>query len=74
MHINSGIPNHAFYLASVAVGGNAWETTGQVWYAALRDPSLRPDADFAAFAALTVRLGGEISAAIATRGGRSVSR
>jgi Zn-dependent metalloprotease len=23
VHINSGIPNHAFYLAAMAIGGNA---------------------------------------------------
>jgi Zn-dependent metalloprotease len=56
VHTNSGIPNHAFYLASVAAGGNAWETTGKVWYAALRDPALTTTATFAAFAAITVRL------------------
>ncbi|HEU0103180.1 MAG TPA: M4 family metallopeptidase [Mycobacteriales bacterium] len=56
VHLNSGIPNHAFYLASVAAGGYAWETTGRVWYDALRDEALAPDADFAAFAAVTVRV------------------
>ena len=35
MHINSGIPNHAFYLAATALGGHAWERAGQVWYDAL---------------------------------------
>jgi len=25
VHINSGIPNHAFYLAAIGIGGNAWE-------------------------------------------------
>ncbi len=56
VHINSGIPNHAFYLASVAAGGNAWETTGRVWYAALRDPAVTGSADFPAFAGVTVRV------------------
>jgi Zn-dependent metalloprotease len=56
VHLNSGIPNRAFYLASTAVGGNAWETTGKVWYAALRDPALTTTADFAAFAGITVRV------------------
>lgn len=56
VHINSGIPNRAFHLFATAVGGRAWETPGQVWYAALRSPELQPDADFAAFAALTTRL------------------
>jgi Zn-dependent metalloprotease len=35
VHINSGIPNHAFYLAATALGGKAWETLGPVWYKAL---------------------------------------
>jgi Zn-dependent metalloprotease len=35
VHINSGIPNHAFYRAAVALGGKAWETVGPVWYRAL---------------------------------------
>jgi Zn-dependent metalloprotease len=32
VHINSGIPNHAFYLAAMEIGGKAWERTGQIWY------------------------------------------
>lgn len=36
VHINSGIPNRAFYLAAKAIGGKAWETTGQIWYKALQ--------------------------------------
>jgi Zn-dependent metalloprotease len=54
VHINSGIPNHAFYLAATEIGGYAWEVTGRIWYEALRDPALRPDAGFASFARLTV--------------------
>jgi Zn-dependent metalloprotease len=54
VHINSGIPNHAFYLAATKIGGHAWEVAGRIWYEALRDPALRPDAGFAAFARLTV--------------------
>jgi Zn-dependent metalloprotease len=54
VHINSGIPNHAFYLASVAIGGPAWEKAGQIWYDTIRDKNLKPTADFAAFAGLTV--------------------
>jgi Zn-dependent metalloprotease len=55
VHINSGIPNHAFYLAATALGGYAWQGAGQVWYRALRDPQLAPDAGFAQFAAATLR-------------------
>ncbi|HAA52496.1 MAG TPA: peptidase M4 family protein, partial [Planctomycetaceae bacterium] len=35
VHINSGIPNHAFYRASLELGGFAWETLGESWYQAL---------------------------------------
>jgi Zn-dependent metalloprotease len=37
VHVYSGIPNHAFYLAAVAFGGHAWETAGRIWYYALTD-------------------------------------
>ena len=47
MHINSGIPNHAFYLAATALGGNAWERAGQIWYDVLTRPGLAKDVDFA---------------------------
>lgn len=36
VHVNSGIPNHAFYLFAGALGGNAWDVAGRVWYDALR--------------------------------------
>ena len=32
VHINSGIPNHAFYLVATAIGGKAWESAGRIWY------------------------------------------
>jgi len=35
VHINSGIPNHAFCVAAKALGGNAWDRLGQIWYDAL---------------------------------------
>ncbi|MCW5248987.1 M4 family metallopeptidase [Streptomyces sp. SHP 1-2] len=54
VHINSGIPNHAFYLLATALGGNAWEKAGQVWYDVLAGGELAQDAQFADFAALTV--------------------
>ncbi|MEU8586960.1 M4 family metallopeptidase [Streptomyces sp. NPDC048664] len=54
VHINSGIPNHAFYLVATELGGNAWERAGQIWYDVLTGGRLQPDADFAAFAKLTV--------------------
>jgi hypothetical protein len=55
VHINSGIPNHAFYLAATAIGGHAWEAPGRIWYAALTGPGVSADCDFATFADLTVQ-------------------
>lgn len=37
VHINSGIPNHAFYLYCMYLGGNSWEKPGQIWYRALQE-------------------------------------
>jgi Zn-dependent metalloprotease len=59
VHINSGIPNHAFYLAAKAIGGDAWERAGKVWYVTLRD-RLRPTSDFKAAATLTVAVATEL--------------
>jgi len=54
VHINSGIPNRAFFLVASALGGNAWEKAGQIWYDTIRDKSLKSTASFAAFAGRTV--------------------
>src|SRR5690606_37493232 len=32
VHLNSGIPNRAFYLVADSVGGHAWERAGRIWY------------------------------------------
>ncbi len=53
VHINSGIPNKAFYLAAIALGGNAWDAAGQIWYRTLRDTRLTKTAQFQDFANLT---------------------
>lgn len=45
VHVNSGIPNRAFYLAAVAIGKPAWEVAGRIWYIALAE-RLRDNADF----------------------------
>lgn len=37
VHINSGIPNRAFYTVATQLGGKAWEKAGQIWYVTLRD-------------------------------------
>jgi Zn-dependent metalloprotease len=55
VHTNSGIPNHAFYLAATNLGGYAWETAGRVWYETLRDKRLRKTATFRQFAQRTAQ-------------------
>ncbi len=56
VHYNSGIPNHAFYIAAVEMGGNAWETIGPVWYAAMTDQkAVKKNTDFAKLAAVTIK-------------------
>ena len=47
VHINSGIPNHAFYITATTLGGKAWEAAGDIWYDALLDPRVTPKATFA---------------------------
>ena len=42
VHINSGIPNRAFHLAAVAIGGTSLEGAGQIWYAALTSGDVSP--------------------------------
>jgi Zn-dependent metalloprotease len=54
VHINSGIPNHAFYLAATALGGRAWERAGLIWYRTLTGGTLTPTANFTQFATATV--------------------
>lgn len=54
VHINSGIPNHAFYLFCSYLGGNAWELPGRIWYRTLQDLN-NPMASFSDFADQTLR-------------------
>jgi Zn-dependent metalloprotease len=55
VHINSGIPNYAFYVTATTLGGKAWEAPGRIWYDALRDEKIKPTSGFKAFARATVR-------------------
>ena len=59
VHINSGILNHAFYLAAREIGGYAWGVLGRIWYAVVTR-RLKPDAGFADFARATVEIAGEL--------------
>jgi len=53
VHLNSGIPNRAFYLVADAMGGYAWEAPGQIWYDTLTGPDLTATTTFAGFARAT---------------------
>jgi len=46
VHINSGIPNHAFSLVATRLGGFAWEVAGRIWYHALTRGHLGPRSQF----------------------------
>jgi Zn-dependent metalloprotease len=74
VHTNSGIPNRAFAETAIALGGNAWDAAGPIWYATLTDPQLTPHASFRSFARLTVvhaqrRYGSTSKQVDAVRGG-----
>jgi Zn-dependent metalloprotease len=60
VHLNSGIPNRAFYLAAYGLDGYAWEKAGRIWYETLRDAGLRPNTGFKRFAKLTVSTAGRL--------------
>ena len=59
VHINSGIPNRAFYITAVELGGNAWEKAGRIWYVTLKD-RLTPTSKFQDCANLTFQVAGEL--------------
>jgi Zn-dependent metalloprotease len=62
VHTNSGIPNRAFALAAVAIGGSSWDGAGKIWYDALTS-GIGADTDFAGFAAATVAAAEAVSPA-----------
>jgi Zn-dependent metalloprotease len=63
VHINSGIPNRAFYLAATAIGGYVWEGAGKIWYRTLTSGLLSPTSDFKAAANATVQVANEVGSA-----------
>ncbi|MFI2765298.1 M4 family metallopeptidase [Streptomyces echinatus] len=58
VHFNSGIPNKAFYLTAVRIGGFAWEAAGTIWYEALKASSAEDQ--FQDFATTTFQKAGEL--------------
>ncbi|MCB0194654.1 MAG: M4 family metallopeptidase [Anaerolineae bacterium] len=55
VHINSGIPNHAFYLLAQYLGGYAWEKAGCIWYDTMQSIN-NPFATFSDWADKTVEM------------------
>jgi len=53
VHVNSGIPNRAFALLALRLGGYAWERAGLIWYDALTGSEVGTQTDFAGFARAT---------------------
>ncbi len=53
VHINSGIPNHAFYVTAREIGGAAWERAGRIWYLTLTNSGLTTRPSFQDAADLT---------------------
>ncbi|WP_198010801.1 M4 family metallopeptidase [Kaistia granuli] len=53
-HDNSGISNHAFFLAAQALGGYSWESYGRVWYGAMTGTEIHPLTTFKEFASITL--------------------
>jgi Zn-dependent metalloprotease len=60
VHINSGIPNFAFYVTAYNMGGYSWEKAGRIWYAVLTDRALSQDAKFADVKRLTISHGEQL--------------
>jgi Zn-dependent metalloprotease len=58
VHINSGIPNRAFYEVATAIRGNAWEKPGTIWYKTLL--RLTPISTFGDCARTTYEVAGEL--------------
>jgi Zn-dependent metalloprotease len=59
VHLNSGIPNRAFYELAIRLKGYAWEKAGQIWYKALTE-KLRPASKFHDAMTITVTAAAEL--------------
>jgi Zn-dependent metalloprotease len=59
VHINSGIPNRAFFELATLLGGKAWEVAGKIWYRTLTH-ELRARATFHECADASWKVAGEL--------------
>jgi Zn-dependent metalloprotease len=65
VHINSGIPNKAFYLVATIIGGHSWEAPGMIWYESMRASA--ETTNFQAFADTTFSKAGELYGAASSQ-------
>jgi len=56
VHINSGIPNHAFFLVATELGGRAWERAGLIWFKTML--ALNKTSSFKEMVAMSTQLAG----------------
>jgi len=49
-HESSGMPNHAFQQAAMALEGHSWEIAGRIWFQALTGPAPSPNMTMKLFA------------------------
>jgi Zn-dependent metalloprotease len=59
VHINSGIPNRAFYELAIRLKGKAWEKAGSIWYDSLTR-RLRPEYGFGDAVNATMKAAAEL--------------
>jgi Zn-dependent metalloprotease len=60
VHIYSGIPNKAFYLASVAFGGYSWEKAGKIWWKTVNSGRIPANCTFLQFSEVTIDVAEEL--------------
>jgi len=60
VHINSGIPNFAFYVTAFNIGGYSWEKAGRIWYGVMTDSRLASNASFEDVRNLSIIVAGEM--------------
>lgn len=65
-HESSGIPNFAFYKAAMAIGGNSWEKTGQIWYNSMTRFAPSPNMKMLGFANRTRTVAAQLFSGNAT--------
>ncbi|GAA2700973.1 M4 family metallopeptidase [Actinoplanes palleronii] len=58
VHINSGIPNKAFYLLATGIGGYSWDAPGRIWYESMKASTATTE--FQGFADITLRKAEEL--------------